>query len=237
MATFIDDKGYERGKVEHSNLVHRQKAYNNIYLKNRDDYPLPFSKYQVHHIDFNKRNNNINNLQIVTPEEHEKLHGIINIEKLTNSGYYNPKSDFYNINYKNRPVDEKNVLLKWDRRLINIYSKIDLSFKMCFTYILFILVIWIMLGSLTLLFGSNINTNIVSDIYLYYSISFILLILMISSFYNKNVLIITSIIMIGGIFWVYNHLSILLVFILTFTFLSAIRIARLIEYIERKNKD
>lgn len=74
---YVDENGYEHGSINHSDLVHRQIAYNEIYLLNKDAYPLPFSKYVVHHIDGDKRNNNISNLMIVTPEEHEKLHGIL----------------------------------------------------------------------------------------------------------------------------------------------------------------
>lgn len=74
---YVDENGYERGSINHSDLLHRQIAYNEIYLQNKDMYPLPFSKYVVHHIDGDKRNNNISNLIIVTQEEHEKLHGIL----------------------------------------------------------------------------------------------------------------------------------------------------------------
>jgi hypothetical protein len=70
----LDDKGYER--QGHSTLIHRQIAYREIYLKNRNIYPLPFSKYIIHHKDLNKKNNSIDNLQIVTKEEHNKIHGI-----------------------------------------------------------------------------------------------------------------------------------------------------------------
>lgn len=72
----IDENGYERGKLEHSDLIHRQVAYREIYLKNRKNYPLPFSEYQIHHKDGNKRNNDVSNLQIVTEEEHRKIHGL-----------------------------------------------------------------------------------------------------------------------------------------------------------------
>lgn len=70
----IDNNGYERGIVKHSNLVHRQIAYKEIYLKHRDDYPLPFSQYVIHHIDGNKQNNDPSNLKILTKEEHEAHH-------------------------------------------------------------------------------------------------------------------------------------------------------------------
>lgn len=73
---YIDDNKYERGRPrsQHSNLMHRQLAYEEIYLPNRDKYPLPFSSYIIHHKDCRKRNNSIKNLQIMTEEEHEELH-------------------------------------------------------------------------------------------------------------------------------------------------------------------
>lgn len=69
-----DNKGYKRGELSHSDLIHRQVAYKEIYLKNREDYPLPFEKYIVHHIDGNKQNNDVSNLKILTKEEHEAIH-------------------------------------------------------------------------------------------------------------------------------------------------------------------
>ena len=77
MAEYIDGEGYERGKVNHSDLIHRQVAYHEIYLKNREKYPLPFSKYVVHHKDKNKRNNRVSNLEILTEKQHNIIHGII----------------------------------------------------------------------------------------------------------------------------------------------------------------
>ena len=73
--TYLDDEGYSRYKYS-DKLVHRQNAYKYIYLPNRSEYSLSFGKYQVHHIDGNKRNNHSDNLQIVTQDEHEQIHRV-----------------------------------------------------------------------------------------------------------------------------------------------------------------
>ena len=79
MAEEIDENGYKRMKnvdTIHSNLTHRQMAFKEIYLPNQDKYPLPFSHYQIHHVDGNKQNNNIFNLELLTKEEHRAKHGL-----------------------------------------------------------------------------------------------------------------------------------------------------------------
>jgi len=70
--TYKDDNGYQR--KGHSNLVHRQRAFHHIYLANRKKYPLPFEAYEIHHIDGDKTNNRMDNLAILTPEEHDDAH-------------------------------------------------------------------------------------------------------------------------------------------------------------------
>jgi len=75
---YIDKNGYKRGNL-HTDLIHRQVAYKYIYSKNRFKYPLPFSEYQVHHIDGNKKNNNYSNLLLLTKVQHEKIHGLKDI--------------------------------------------------------------------------------------------------------------------------------------------------------------
>lgn len=62
-----------RYKRESSNPANRERMYP-IYLKNRRMYTLPFSEYEIHHKDFNKNNNNINNLILLTPAEHDSIH-------------------------------------------------------------------------------------------------------------------------------------------------------------------
>lgn len=79
-----DERGYLRGNPEHSDLISRQIAFEKIYQPNRNKYPLPFTKYVVHHKDRDKLNNSQRNLDIVTPKEHNKIHylGIIGKEEL-----------------------------------------------------------------------------------------------------------------------------------------------------------
>jgi hypothetical protein len=71
--TYIDSKGYKR-YINSDVLVHRHIAYKYIYLKNRSDYPLSFTSYQVHHDNMNKLDNRVDNLVLLTPDEHQKLH-------------------------------------------------------------------------------------------------------------------------------------------------------------------
>ena len=77
---YIDKNGYYRRKAD-DRLLHRNVAYFQIYLKNRDKYPLPFKKYIVHHKDGNKRNSYPNNLEIMLPGEHKTHHRNYLIEK------------------------------------------------------------------------------------------------------------------------------------------------------------
>ncbi|MBN1156089.1 hypothetical protein JXA85_00590 [Candidatus Woesearchaeota archaeon] len=84
----IDDNGYLRGLLakpaqlksrnafRHSDLIHRQIAYYEIYLKNRDKYPLPFSCYEIHHDDGERLNNSPRNLKLMIAQDHGDTHHI-----------------------------------------------------------------------------------------------------------------------------------------------------------------
>ena len=62
----INENGYEVFDRD-GNLFHKWwfKHKNNRWIK---------EGYEIHHIDFNKRNNEIDNLEEITPEEHHKKH-------------------------------------------------------------------------------------------------------------------------------------------------------------------
>jgi hypothetical protein len=64
----------EDSRNGHSNLKHRNIAFEEIYRKNRSAYPKRFREYQVHHINHDKRDNRIDNLALLTQEEHELAH-------------------------------------------------------------------------------------------------------------------------------------------------------------------
>jgi len=78
---YLDDNGYYRFK-SNGELVHRWVARKMIYLPNRKQYPLPFFKYEIHHVNGNKRDNREDNLQILTQGQHETLHTCIELGKL-----------------------------------------------------------------------------------------------------------------------------------------------------------
>ena len=73
--TYEDENGYLRYK-DNNLLVHRNIAYQGIYLKNRNKYPLQFSQYQIHHKNQDKQDNNLENLEIVTRTQHERIHWV-----------------------------------------------------------------------------------------------------------------------------------------------------------------
>ena len=71
----LDKNIYPKKKMAKPKKDSRQYAYKNIYLKNKEDYSLPFESYVIHHKDRDEDNNGINNLDIITRDEHEQIHG------------------------------------------------------------------------------------------------------------------------------------------------------------------
>ncbi|MCX6741838.1 MAG: HNH endonuclease [Candidatus Pacearchaeota archaeon] len=60
---------------EEGNQISRRVAYNYIYLKHKDKYPLNWKHdYVVHHVDGETFNNSVKNLYICTQAEHNLIH-------------------------------------------------------------------------------------------------------------------------------------------------------------------
>lgn len=81
----IDRNGYARRTID-NRLVHRVVAYHQVYLPNRDLYPLPFSSYDIHHMNYDKLDNRPENLK---PIIHDLHFGIYHSGSLDSKlGYY-----------------------------------------------------------------------------------------------------------------------------------------------------
>lgn len=75
--TFIpDDKGYYRAKTDFKLYMHR-------YVWEFYNTKIP-EHYEVHHKDFDRSNNDISNLQLLSEIEHKKLHGTLLTEEQRN---------------------------------------------------------------------------------------------------------------------------------------------------------
>jgi len=69
--------------------------------------------HHVHHKDHNKLNNDMSNLQVVTPEEHERIHG----REFNNSYTYNYR---YGRSSNTRTFDDYDIL-EYDMSLLGIF--------------------------------------------------------------------------------------------------------------------
>lgn len=59
--------------MEHRLVIEKSGLFDK-FLENKDGYKFLPKKYEVHHVDENKLNNDINNLIVLTKSEHTKLH-------------------------------------------------------------------------------------------------------------------------------------------------------------------
>lgn len=78
----IDDKGYVHVRLTKSGLTKLYKIHNLVVRVFLGDYDSNI--YDVHHVDGNKSNNRLDNLIILTKEEHRKLHDKLGRKRFTN---------------------------------------------------------------------------------------------------------------------------------------------------------
>ena len=83
----------------------RKVAHHKIYLENRENYPLSFEHYEVHHINGDKNNNTVENLAVLTQEEHLDIHQIIK----ENNDYSVNKERLYMYAYDQFLFFKKNI--------------------------------------------------------------------------------------------------------------------------------
>lgn len=69
---YIDRKGFWRLR-EGDGLLGRKIAYNEIYMTDREKYPLEFKSYVVYHRDRNRANDDPNNLSLIPSKAHRKI--------------------------------------------------------------------------------------------------------------------------------------------------------------------
>jgi len=88
-----DYSGYSRYFESHK-LVSRKVAFEQVYRRNRHRYPLPFRYYLVHHKDGDKLNNDPENLELLTREQHNKLHSSFTMNQLRSMELRRRKNKF-----------------------------------------------------------------------------------------------------------------------------------------------
>ena len=86
---------------ENGDQASRVVAFEHIYRKDREKYPLPFSKYVIHHIDRDTFNNSIKNLYICTSKEHNTIH---TEEKRTGEKFETKKESLNSLNNQIRSL-------------------------------------------------------------------------------------------------------------------------------------
>ena len=69
------DNGYRKIKIDGKNI----KEHHVVWIKNNGDIP---QGCVIHHKDFNRQNNSIENLELMSRSSHIRLHNILNRDEL-----------------------------------------------------------------------------------------------------------------------------------------------------------
>ena len=63
-----------------SRKINGKRCRLHVYIWEKENGPVP-DGYEVHHVDKNKNNNELDNLQLLTTEEHRKIHAVLSEER------------------------------------------------------------------------------------------------------------------------------------------------------------
>lgn len=103
----FDSNGYRQvsntGAKMKGGAIRNRRQYRLIYEFNNPEINVDAKKYAIHHKDFNSRNDNISNLQLISHEEHNKIHS----EKMIGlNNPYHKMSDEWKRNFASHPGDK-----------------------------------------------------------------------------------------------------------------------------------
>jgi len=100
-------------------------AYKNIFLKDKEYYPLSFGEYDIHHKDRDKDNKEISNLDIITRDEHEQIYNL-GLRGKKELWVHNYEQKQIRLNAKKKRMREMEILLRVISRKLKFGKTIGL---------------------------------------------------------------------------------------------------------------
>lgn len=111
-ATSNNNDGYIRYFFHHNSTLYHILAHVLLYTWYVQDIP---DGYEIHHKDRDKSNNDIKNLEMLTPDEHRDRHDV-HMGKNMGFKVEMPKKKVYTIDYLNYMVEKKKLIYEEARK-------------------------------------------------------------------------------------------------------------------------